>query len=136
MDSSNGKTVTGTWQIDATANLPTNYISNYYKKAPDAPEKPTHQDVRDEIAAAVTVYCDTENKSNNSFGYTQEEKQDRVTIGDVKSDSKGGYTCDVTFIAQKFCDAYNSLNGTKNHTLAQGQNNVTLTFTWDAAEKT
>ncbi len=136
LDSSNGKTVTGTWQIDATANLPTNYISNYYKKAPDAPEKPTHQDVRDEIAAAVTVYCDTENKSNNSFGYTQEEKQDRVTIGDVKSDSKGGYICDVTFIAQKFCDAYNSLNVTKNHTLAQGQNNVTLTFTWDAAEKT
>ncbi len=136
LDSSNGKTVTGTWQIDATANLPTNYIRNYYVKAPDAPEKPTHQDVRDEIAAAVTVYCDTENKSNNSFGYTQEEKQDRVTIGDVKSDSKGGYTCDVTFIAQKFCDAYNSLNVTKNHTLAQGQNNVTLTFTWDAAEKT
>ena len=94
------------------------------------PSAPSHQNVHDLIDAAVTVVCDTENKSNNSFGYTG-KNTGRVTIGEVQGDATNGYTCEVTFLAQKFCDAYNGLSS-KAHTLAQNQGNVTLTLTWDA----
>lgn len=95
------------------------------------PAPPTKQEVRGEIGAAVKVLCDTENKSNDSFVYTGDSQSDRVTIGEVQGDAVNGYTCNVTFIAQKFCDAYNSLSVIKTHTLAQGQGDVTLVFTWN-----
>ena len=102
-------------------------------KTPEKPEKPTHEDVRSLIGVPVTVVCDTEEKSNSSFGYHLNDAQKaRVTIGEVQ-ESNGVYTCGVTFIAQKFCDAYNGLSSvTANHKLADGQGNVTLTLTWDA----
>lgn len=110
-------------------------ITLCYEKTPTVPEKPDHEEVRGLIGTAVTVICDTEKVSNNTFGYHLNDAQKaRVTIGEVVSDGAGGYTCDVTFIAQKFCDAYNNLTSvTKDHDLAENQGNVTLTLTWDAA---
>ena len=95
-------------------------------------KNPTHEDVRGLVGAPVRVVCDTENKSNDTFGYDKEGKKDRVTIAEVQRGANGSYTCQVTFIAQKFCGAYNGVPGIKeNHRLAEGQEDVTLTLTWD-----
>ena len=100
-------------------------------------KNPTHEDVRGLVGAPVRVVCDTENKSNDTFGYDKEGKKDRVTIAEVQRGANGSYTCQVTFIAQEFCDAYNGVPGIKeNHRLAEGQENVTLTLTWDRSTKT
>lgn len=128
-------------KIKLTKDAPTKTIYAVWQENPVAPDKPTHREVRDQFESAVTVICDTPNSghgANSSFGYTNNDDQkSRVTIGEVQGDATNGYTCQVTFIAQKFCDAYNGTSnaGNAEHKLADGQGNVTLTFTWNATSK-
>ena len=63
---------------------------------------------------------------------------DRITISEVTGDAESGYTCEVTFLAQKFCDAYNTTKTSSGveHTLVKGESDKTLKLTWNADTKT
>lgn len=102
------------------------------------PVVPTHQDVSDLIDVPVTVVCDTGEVKDKYFGYTG-HNMDRIEIGKPVYDNTGSYTCDVKFLADKFCDAYNRLLSAididKSYHLSENQDDVTVTFTWDADEQ-
>ena len=116
-----------------------------------APNAPTEQEVNREVRnangkSAVVVYCqpgrhqpgyfDCYNESENNSGVNTHPG--RITIGEVQGNAADGYTCDVTFLADEYLAAYNTLkktDGEKAHVLVSGEENKTVTFNWDATEK-
>lgn len=117
----------------------------------NAPDKPTEQEVNSEVKknsykVAVVVYCKPGRHELGKFDcYNDDDgKSDvnihpgRIKIGEVKGNAASGYTCDVTFLAEKYCAAYNKLKnttGNKAHTLVDGEGDKTVTFKWNASEK-
>ncbi len=86
------------------------------------------------LVGNVEVYCQPERHQVGKFSVTT--GTDRITIGEVESSESDGYSCDVVFHAQAFCDAYNALKNTtgdKAHTLVSSQEDVSITFYWNAA---
>ena len=110
-----------------------------WEKVVNKPTAPTPEDVnklvKGSLKGAVEVYCKPKRHNVGYFDATA----GRITIGNVKGDATNGYTCEVTFLAQKFCDAYNTLKGTTSdatkHTLVSGSDNKTVTFEWNAEKK-
>ena len=126
-------TYTATWQKDTTP-PPT-------ENKPDAPTKDdVENSLKEEYTdsegkqrwASVRVYCEP---GRHLVGYFSANKKDtdRVTIGEVKGNDTDGYTCDVTFLAQEFCDGYSKLKSC-NHELVAGEDgqNKTIVFNWNA----
>ncbi|MDE6932376.1 MAG: InlB B-repeat-containing protein, partial [Oscillospiraceae bacterium] len=139
-----GKVLKGGDMLTVTASAAATSVTEYlyatWTKNLEKPEAPSHQDVRNLVKAAVKVICEPgRHSSNSTFGYSNEGQLDRITIGEVIGDAESGYTCEVTFLAQKFCDAYNTLKGTTSdatkHTLVSGSDNKTVTFEWNAEKK-
>ncbi len=103
------------------------------------PTPPTPDEVderiKGELKSAVVVNCQPERHQPGYFEAYKEGREDRITIGEVQ-DSGSGYTCEVIFHAQEFCDAYNGLKNTTSdetkHTLVEGEQDKTVVFKWNA----
>ena len=126
-------------------------VLRYDRTTESAPNAPTEQEVNREVRnangkSAVVVYCqpgrhqpgyfDCYNESENNSGVNTHPG--RITIGEVQGNAADGYTCDVTFLADEYLAAYNTLkktDGEKAHVLVSGEENKTVTFNWDATEK-
>ena len=139
-----------------SATAQTLVITLVYEKvaAPTAPEKPTEKEVNKEVKgtarAAVVVDCYPDRHLPGYFDCYRDDNKDgvnehpgRVVIGEVLGNDNDGYTCNVTFLAQKYLDGYNKLKSTtgeKAHVLCDKQGNdltaeqanVTVTFQWNA----
>ena len=108
--------------------------------APTAPTPPTKEDVDEAVKgtgkSSVVVSCQPE---RHEPGYFQCTASGRIQIGAVEGDATDGYTCEVTFLAAPFLNAYNVLKNTTEpetkHTLVSGPDgqNKTVTFQWDSA---
>ena len=133
LNSSNEKAVTGTYQIDATKNLPTNYIYNYYQKAPDAPNAPVISGTSGNLR--VQVVCDS-----NKSGHKDEKENLRLrevvngiteyTGGEVVKTNKYGYDWEytVTLYKSDFADRFKH-NSKKDHEYKEGtKDTVNVTF--------
>ena len=124
---------------DANSNGEIIYTAQW-EKVVNKPTAPTPEDVnklvKGSLKGAVEVYCKPERHKVGYFDATA----GRITIGDVEGDATNGYTCEVTFLAQAFCDAYNTLKGTTTyeakHTLVANEGNKTVVFKWNADTKT
>ena len=107
----------------------------------EIPEAPTAKEVnrlvRDSNGeATVEVTCKPERHGVGKFDcYNYDEDgnvihTDRITIGKVQGNANDGYTCKVTFLAEKYEEAYSNLKG-KEHTLVEG--NKIITFQWNGS---
>ncbi len=103
------------------------------------PTPPTPDEVderiKGDLKSAVVVNCQPERHQPGYFEAYKEGREDRITIGEVQN-SGSGYTCEVIFHAQEFCDAYNGLKNTTSdetkHTLVEGEQDKTVVFKWNA----
>ena len=140
----NGEIIyTATWTKDNTP-PPT-------ENKPEAPtEKEVNKEVKGTARAAVVVDCYPDRHLPGYFDCYRDDNKDgvnehpgRVVIGEVLGNDNDGYTCNVTFLAQKYLDGYNKLKSTtgeKAHVLCDKQGNdltaeqanVTVTFQWNA----
>lgn len=97
---------------------------------PTSPDAPTREEVEDlylEWRAPVEVICQSDKHDPSYFMC----KDNRIQIGAVEGDSTSGYTCDVTFVAEEFAQAYSTLKGVE-HTLAAGKTDKVVTLVWNA----
>ncbi len=112
--------------VPPTVNKPTAPTPEYVNKL-----------VKGDLTGAVEVYCQPK---RHKVGYFNAIAAGRITIGNVEGDATNGYTCEVTFLAQKFCDAYNTLKETTTdeakHILVANEGNKTVVFKWDAETET
>lgn len=119
-------------------------IYNYYTKdtvqaPPEAPtpaevEKLVGVEYKDDKFASVWVTDQAERHEPGYFDVNQDDHPNRIEIGKVVSDGEGRYTCKVTFLAQKFCDAYTKLKQNTPHTLVEDKkDDVVVKFVWDAS---
>ena len=99
---------------------------------PATPNAPTADDVDDIVTGknnrgAVVVTCQP---GEHDPSYFVCNKDNRIQIGAVEGDSTSGYTCDVTFVAEKFAQAYSTLKGVE-HTLVADQTDKVVTLVWN-----
>nr|WP_300863630.1 hypothetical protein [uncultured Acetatifactor sp.] len=115
-------------------------------EAEPAPDRPTPQEVnrlvRGNAEAAVLIYCEPGRHKvgkfdcyNTSDPFSEENPghTDRIWIGNV-IETDGVYTCEVTFLAEKYKAAYSSLKKTE-HNLLSNESDKSVNFQWDASGK-
>ena len=115
-------------------------------EAEPAPDRPTPQEVnrlvRGNAEAAVLIYCEPGRHKvgkfdcyNTSDPFSEENPghTDRIRIGNV-IETDGVYTCEVTFLAEKYKAAYSSLKKTE-HNLLSNESDKSVNFQWDASGK-
>ncbi|MCI8800616.1 MAG: DUF11 domain-containing protein [Lachnospiraceae bacterium] len=139
LNSSNEKAVTGTYQINSTRNLPTNYIYNYYQKTPDAPNAPVISGQQGNLR--VKVVCDS-----NESGHKDKNEKLRLrevengiteyTGGEVVKTNKSGYDWEytVTLYKSDFADRFKH-NSERDHEYKEGtKDTVNVTFYYKDGE--
>ncbi len=112
-----------------------------WEEVVNKPTAPTPEDVnrlvKGDLTGAVKVYCQPK---RHKVGYFNAIAAGRITIGNVEGNATNGYTCEVIFLAQAFCDAYNTLKETTTdeakHILVANEGNKTVVFKWDAETET
>lgn len=133
-DKSGGFSVKLVWNGNAWAYGGTSIREVETECHPETKPTPPTPAVVGKLVGNVEVYCQPERHQVGKFSVTT--GTDRITIGEVESSESDGYSCDVVFHAQAFCDAYNALKNTtgdKAHTLVSSQEDVSITFYWNAA---